>query len=93
MTWLDRAVVLSLALLLSLQLLMSGQHKDNHPLAADNCASCVFAHHMPSGLPEVTPVLVPVRTAQSYRIEAVAFHEAPSTTSFLIPKSQAPPRA
>lgn len=93
MTWLDRALVLGLGLLLALQLLMSGHHKDNHPLASDNCASCVFAHHVPSGLPDVTPALAPARAAQSYRIDAVAIHQAPSHVSFLIPKSQAPPRA
>jgi hypothetical protein len=52
----------------------------------------VFAHHVPSGLPEVNPVLLPVLAAQSYRLLRVVIHQAPLSVSFLIPKSQAPPR-
>jgi hypothetical protein len=92
MTWLDRVVVLMVALLLSLQLMVSGQHKDDHAGYGDNCPSCVFAHHVPSGLPEVNPVLLPVLAAQSYRLLRVVIHQAPLSVSFLIPKSQAPPR-
>ncbi|WP_036167098.1 hypothetical protein [Massilia sp. 9096] len=91
MTWLDRVLVLSIALLLSLQVMVSGHHKDDPKGYGDNCPSCVFAHHLPSGLPEVNPVPVPVTMAQRYRVEQVAVHQAPSYASFLIPKSQAPP--
>lgn len=91
MTLLDRVVVLTLALLLSLQLMMSGQHKDDHAGYSGSCASCVFAHHVPSGLPEVNPALVPALTEQSYRLLRVVIHQPPSRLSFLIPKSQAPP--
>jgi hypothetical protein len=93
MTWLDRAVVLSLALLLALQLLVSGQHKDDNAGYGDNCPSCVFAHHLPSGLPEVDPVPLPVQAGHSYRLPPAVVVRAPSVFSFLIPKSQAPPRA
>jgi hypothetical protein len=93
MTWLDRAVVLSVALLLSLQLMFAGQHKDNHVGYGDNCASCVFAHHLPSGLPDVDPVALPPRAVPGYRIEPAVIYRAPSFVSFLIPESQAPPRA
>lgn len=93
MTWLDRAVVLAVALLLSLQLALSGQHKDNHVGYDDNCPSCVFAHHVPCGLPEVNPALLPVVARQAYLVLRVAVLQAPSCISFLIPKSQAPPRA
>lgn len=93
MTWLDRVLVLTVALLLSLQVMVSSHHKDDLTGDGDNCPSCVFAHHLPPGMPEVNPVPVPVTTAQFYRIERVAFHEAPVYASFLIPKSQAPPRA
>ena len=93
MTWLDRAVVLSLALLLALQLMLSGQHKDDHVGYGDNCPSCVFAHHLPSGLPDVNPVPLPVQMAHSYRLPQVVVYRAPALVSFLIPKSQAPPLA
>jgi hypothetical protein len=91
MTWLDRVVVLAVALLLSLQLMASGQHKDNHVGYGDNCSSCVFAHHMPAGLPEVNPPLLPVLAAHSYRLPRVVIYQAPSCLSFLMPKSQGPP--
>jgi hypothetical protein len=92
-TWLDRAVVLSVALLLALQLMFSGQHKDDLAGYGDNCPSCVFAHHLPSGLPDVEPV-VRVRAATfRYQIADAVFYRAPSRVSFLIPESQAPPRA
>jgi hypothetical protein len=93
MTWLDRAVVLSLALLLSLQLMLSGQHKDNHVGYGDNCASCVFAHHLPSGLPDVDPVALPAGEVLSYRLADAVVYRSRSFVSFLIPESQAPPRA
>jgi len=92
MTWLDRAVVLAVVLLLSLQLTLSGRHKDDHIGYGDNCPSCVFAHHVPSGLPEASPPLLPVLAAHSYRLLRVAIRQAPSGVSFLIPESQAPPR-
>lgn len=92
MTWLDRVVVLAIALLLSLQLMLSGQHKDDHVGYNDNCPSCVFAHHVPCGLPEVNPALLPVLAQQAYLLLHVVIHQAPSCVSFLIPKSQAPPR-
>lgn len=92
MTWLDRAVVLAVVLLLSLQLLVSGQHKDNHVGYGDNCPSCVFAHHVPCGLPDVTPALLPMVTRQAYLLLRVVIQQAPSRICFLIPKSQAPPR-
>jgi hypothetical protein len=93
MTWLDRFVVLSVALLLSLQLMVSGQHKDDLAGYGDNCPSCVFAHHLPSGLPDVEPVVrVGVATLR-YQIADAVLYRAPSFVSFLIPESQAPPRA
>jgi hypothetical protein len=92
MTWLDRAVVLSVALLLSLQLMLSGQHKDNHVGYGDNCASCVFAHHLPSGLPDVEPVVRVGAATLSYHLADAVIYRAPSFLSFLIPESQAPPR-
>ena len=91
MTALDRVVVLAVALLLSLQLMMSGQHKDDRVGYSSSCASCVFAHHVPSGLPDVDPALVPTLTQQSYRLLRVSILQPPSRLSFLIPKSQAPP--
>ncbi|WP_036166158.1 hypothetical protein [Massilia sp. 9096] len=93
MTWLDRAVVLSVALLLALQLMLSGQHKDDLAGYGDNCPSCVFAHHLPSGLPDVDPVALPPRQVLSYRLEPAAVYRSRSFVSFLIPESQAPPRA
>lgn len=93
MTWLDRVLVLSVALLLCLQVMMSGHHKDDPNGDGDNCPSCVFVQHLPSGLPEVDPVPVPVSPAQSYPVEFAIAHMAPACFSFLVPKSQGPPRA
>lgn len=93
LTWLDRAIVLSVALLLSLQLMVSGQHKDDLAGYGDNCPSCVFAHHLPSGLPDVEPVVRVSAATLRYQIADIVFHGAPSRVSFLIPESQAPPRA
>lgn len=93
MTWLDRFVVLSVALLLSLQLMLSGQHKDDHVGYGDNCPSCVFAHHLPSGLPDVDPVALPGAATLSYHLADAVVYRAPAVVSFLIPESQAPPTA
>lgn len=93
MTWLDRVVVLSVALLLALQLMVSGQHKDDLAGYGDNCPSCVFAHHLPSGLPDVDPVALPAGEVLSYRLEQAAVYRSRAVLSFLIPESQAPPRA
>jgi hypothetical protein len=93
MTRFDRVAVLALALLLALQLLLSGQHKDDHVGYGDNCPSCVFAHHLPSGLPDVDPQPLPVQMAHSYRLPQAVVYRAPSFASFLIPESQGPPRA
>ena len=89
----DRALVLLVVSLLSLQLLSSGHHKGDHVDYGDHCASCFFAHQVPHGLPDVKPVVVPVTTARSYLLERVVIHQAPAYASFLIPHSQAPPRA
>jgi hypothetical protein len=91
-TWLDRALVLFVLALLSLQLLSAGRHKDDHVGYSDNCASCFFAHQVPHGLPDVDPVLAPARAATSYRVERFVIHQAPSLFSFLIPSAHAPPR-
>lgn len=91
-TWLDRVLVLCVVLLLSLQLLSSGRHKDDHVGQSDNCPSCVFAHHLPHGLPDVTPVLVPVSVAHSYQIARLVILQAPTPFSFLVPHSHGPPR-
>jgi hypothetical protein len=93
LNWLDRFVVLSVALLLSLQLMLSGQHKDDHPGYGDNCPSCVFAHHLPSGLPDVEPVVRVGPATLAYQIADAVHYRAPSFLSYLIPESQAPPRA
>lgn len=92
MTWLDRVVVACVVALLSLQLLSAGRHKDDHVGVSDNCPSCFFAHQVPHGLPEVEPVLVPVVTTQAYYLAPLVIRQATSSFSFLIPKSQAPPR-
>jgi hypothetical protein len=93
LNWLDRFMVLSVALLLSLQLMLSGQHKDDHVGYGDNCPSCVFAHHLPSGLPDVDPVALPGAEVLRYRLTQAPIYRAPSVPGFLIPESQAPPRA
>jgi len=92
-TRLDRVLALLAMLLLTLQLLSSGQHKDDHVGYSDDCASCFFAHHLPSSLPDVNPSLVPVTAALSYRLLRFVIQQAPTRISFLIPCSQAPPRA
>jgi len=92
-TRLDRVLALLAMLLLTLQLLSSGQHKDDHVGYSDNCSSCFFAHHLPSSLPDVNPGPVPVTATLSYRLLRFAIHQAPTRISFLIPCSQAPPRA
>jgi hypothetical protein len=93
MTWMDRVLVLLVVALLSLQLLSSGHHKGNHVGYSDHCASCSFAHQVPHGLPDVQPAVVPVSVAQSYLLERVVIHQAAPYARFLIPHSQAPPRA
>lgn len=92
-TRLDRVLALLAMLLLTLQLIGSGQHKDDHVGYSDNCSSCFFAHHLPSSLPDVNPGPVPVTAMLGYRLLRFVIHQAPTRISFLIPCSQAPPRA
>jgi hypothetical protein len=93
MTRLDRVLVLLVVSLLSLQLLVSGHHKDDHVDVSADCPSCVFAHQVPHGLPDVEPVVVPVTRAWSYLLERIVVHQPAAYSRFLIPHSQAPPRA
>jgi nitrate reductase gamma subunit len=91
-TRLDRLMVMLLVLLLSVQLLMSGCHKENHAGYSDNCASCVFAHHLPHALPEVDLVPAAPMALVAYHIAQVLIRQAAIPFSFLIPRGQAPPR-
>lgn len=84
--------MLAVALLLMLQVVLSGHHKDQHAGYDGDCPSCVFAHHIPSGLPDVDPVLVPVSAARSYRLERDDAYQAPAHSSRIVPKSQSPPQ-
>ena len=93
MTRLDRVLVLLVVALLALQLLVSGHHKDDHVASSNDCPSCVFAHQVPHGLPDVEPVVVPVTRAWSYLLERVVTFQSAAASRFLIPQSQAPPRA
>lgn len=91
-TRLDRFLVTLVVLLLSLQLLTAGRHKDNHVGFSDNCASCVFAHHLPHALPEVDLVAAAPLALVAYHIAQVLIRQAAKPFSFLIPRGQAPPR-
>lgn len=91
-TRLDRLLVMLVVLLLSLQLLTAGQHKDNHVGFNDNCASCVFAHHLPHALPEVDLVPAAPVGLVAYHIAQVLIRQAAKPFSFLIPRGQAPPQ-
>jgi hypothetical protein len=91
-TRLDRFLVALVVLLLSLQLLLSGCHKENHAGYSDNCASCVFAHHLPHALPEVDLIPAAPMALVAYHIAQVLIRQAAKPFSFLIPRGQAPPR-
>lgn len=91
--WLDRLLVLAVVLLLALQLLGSGQHKDDHIGHSGDCASCIFAHHVPHGLPGVDVAPAPAMAVVRYHLVPVVVRQAPAFFSFLIPQSQGPPRA
>ena len=47
----------------------------------------------PTVVPDVEPVVRVRAAVLRYQIADIVFHEAPSRLSFLIPESQAPPRA
>ena len=91
-TRLDRVLAVLVLLMLAVQLLGMGQHKDDHTGAKADCASCFFAHQLPSGLPDVAPVAAPVLGLASYPLLRFVTHDFHARTSFLIPQSQAPPR-
>lgn len=90
--WLDRLLVLALVLLLALQLLSAGHHKDDHVGQSDDCPSCLFAHQLPHGLPGVEMAPLPAVALVRYYLAPVVVHQAPALFSFLIPQSQGPPR-
>lgn len=92
-TWLDRVLAGCVLLLLTVQLLASGHHKGDHIGVQDDCVSCFFAHHLPTGLPDVAPVPVPVLALAFYPLLQLVRHDLQARISFLIPHSQAPPRA
>lgn len=89
--WLDRLLVLAVVLLLSLQVLSAGNHKDDHVGQSDDCPSCLFAHQLPHGLPELDVVAAPVVTLLQYHLAPVVFLQTPALFNFLIPQAQAPP--
>lgn len=91
-TRLDRLMVMLVVLLLSLQLLTAGQHKDNHVGFNDNCASCIFAHHLPHALPEVDLVPAAPIALVAYHIAQVLIRQAARPFSYLAPRGQSPPR-
>jgi hypothetical protein len=92
-TWYDRVLAACVLLLLTLQLLSSGQHKGDHIGVQDDCVSCFFAHHLPTSLPNVAPVPVPVLALALYPLIQFVQHDFDVRISFLIPRAQAPPRA
>jgi len=90
--WLDRLLVLAVVLLLSIQLLSAGNHKDDHVGQSDDCPACMFAHQLPHGLPVVDVVPAPVVALLHYFLAPVVFLQAPALLNYLIPQGQAPPR-
>jgi hypothetical protein len=93
MTWLNQAVALAAALLLALQCIAAVHHKDHHTGDSDRCASCIFLHHVPSGLPDLAPTLKRVRTANAYYLASTVFCQVQAHATLLIPKGQGPPQA
>ena len=91
-TRLDRVLAVLVLLMVAVQLLGMGHHKDDHVGAKADCASCFFAHQLPSGLPDVAPVAAPVLGLASYPLLRFVTADFHARISFLIPQSQAPPR-
>lgn len=92
-TRLCRVVMGIVLFFLALQLLSPAHHDHAYADTKADCASCFFAHHLPSDLPPVAPVPVPVLALASYPLPAVILQRHASRTSYLIPHAQAPPAA
>jgi hypothetical protein len=89
----QRVMLCVVLLLLSIQLLGTAFHKHDVAESRSDCAACSFVHHLPTGLPELNVGLPPVMLMLVYRLAGIgAYHFLPRT-SYLIPRSQAPPRA
>jgi hypothetical protein len=88
----QRVLMCVVLLLLSIQLMGTAFHKHEYTDTKSDCATCSFIHHLPSGLPDVAVALLPVMMPLVYRILGAGSYHFLVQPSYLIPRSQAPPR-
>jgi len=89
----QRVLMSVVLLLLSIQLLGAAFHKHDYAEPDADCAVCSFVHRLPTGLPELGVGLAPVMLLLVYCVASIGFYHFLPPTSYLIPRSQAPPRA
>ena len=89
------AHVVIFAVLFAFVVQLMGANSHHHAYTDDgaDCAACQFAHHQPTGLPQVAAVVEPSPMLVSYVLAAFSVHVFLAQPSHLIPLSQAPPRA
>jgi hypothetical protein len=88
----QRVLMCVVLLLLSIQLLGAAFHQHDYAESESDCATCSFVHHLPTGLPELGVGLAPVVLLLVYQLVSIGFYRFIPQTSYLIPRSQAPPR-
>ena len=87
-----RGAVYLAIVIFSVQLFCLGFH--NHELTEESsdCVSCVLAAHLPSGTPSLTVDVAPTLTILFYQLAPTPLYFFLVQQSYLIPRSQAPPR-
>jgi hypothetical protein len=88
----QRVLLCVVLLLLSMQLLGTAFHKHDVAGSDADCATCSFVHHLPTGLPELNVGLPAVMLVIAYWLASAGAYHFQPRTSYLIPRSQAPPR-
>jgi hypothetical protein len=88
-----RAVLSVVLVLLAIQLLGVSFHKHAYADAKTDCASCTFAQTLPPALPATHAAAVPALDLVTVLVHSCKFQLFLAQPSYLIPLSQAPPRA
>jgi hypothetical protein len=88
-----RSICWMLLLVLSLQFVLSVQHKHSLAVEPSDCASCYLAAHVPPLLPPVIKALLLISRKVISFVEEIFKDSVVSVPRYYLPLSQAPPRA
>jgi hypothetical protein len=80
-------------IIVTLQLIGAGHHHHSLTDQSRDCVSCYITAHFPPPIPSVGAVVLPSPAVLNYQIAPLPIYLFVAQQSYLIPHSQAPPRA